>query len=282
MNAVWIIAGLTIKEAVRRRVFVASLCVALLFVVCAFLPLHFRRHITPDMTPAEVAEQLDRAAKIFAWLGCGMIKFFSSILAVTLAAGAISAEVERGVLSVVVPKPMPRAAIYLGKWLGLLTLVLSSVALWSVLLALSIHHQTGFFHPRMFLGVLATCQFPVLFVTLTLFFSSYCTYALSAGLSLIAAGVALAEDLLIALGRIVFDSSVLVSLGNVVGYIVPLGKMNHWITKGLGDAGTDLSALSSPFGLAAAATTTADLVYVISYIVAALILGLIVFQRRDL
>ena len=50
-------------------------------------------------------------------------------------------------------------------------------------------------------GVLAAALFPLLFTTLTLFFSSFATYALSAGLALIAAGVALAEDTLLLLSR---------------------------------------------------------------------------------
>ena len=133
-------------------------------------------------------EAKDNTGKIFAWLGCGTIKFFASILAVTLAAGAITAEVERGVLSTIVPKPLARWQIYLGKWLGLLILLAVSVAVWGGLLAWGIWHQTGTFHPRMFDGVLAAALFPLLFTTLTLFFSSFATYALSAGLALIAAG----------------------------------------------------------------------------------------------
>jgi ABC-type transport system involved in multi-copper enzyme maturation permease subunit len=282
MNGMWVIAGLTIREAIRRRVFIASLLVAVLIGVFGLLPLHLGRHVQPGFLGSDPKTVLENASKVLAWQGCGIIKFFASILAVTLAAGAVSAEVERGVLSVIVPKPLPRASIYLGKWIGLVTLQLASVALWSIVLAYSIHRQTGFFHPRMFLGVLATCLFPLLFTTLTMFFSSFCTFALSAGLALIAAGVALAEDMLLLLGNMLLNSPVLVKLGGAVGYIVPLGRMNHWITRGLGDAGIDISAIRWSFGPEAASATTGDLVYVFVYIVAALVLGLTVFQRRDL
>lgn len=279
MNAVFVLAGLTLKEALRRRVFLASLLIAALFAAFAFLPMpvHTGFLVGVDMETAR-----DNTGKIFAWMGCGSIKFFSSILAVTLAAGAITAEVDKGVLSTVVPKPLPRWAIYLGKWLGLMTLLLGSVAVWACLLAFAVWHQTGTFHPRLFLGVLAACLFPLLFTTLTLCFSSFATYALSAGLALIAAGVALAEDFLMLLSRLL-ESDTLRTLSEIAGYVVPLGKMNHWITRGLGDAGWDMSTLAQgAFNPAKAATTQADLAYVICYIVAFLVLGLVVFQRRDL
>ena len=232
MNAIRIIAGLTIKEAIRRRVFVASLLIALLLGLFAFIPIPIGR----GQTGTDFTDARDSAAKVFAWMGCGMIKFFASILAVTLSAGAISAEVDKGVLSVIVPKPLARVSIYLGKWLGLQLLLLASVALWTALLVFAIYHQTGIFHPRMLVGVLATFLFPMLFSTLTLCFSSFAAYALSAGLALIAAGVALAEDFLLTLSRLL-DAPSLKLLSEIVGYVVPLGKMNHWITRGLGNAG---------------------------------------------
>lgn len=279
MNAVFVLAGLTLKEALRRRVFLASLLIAALFALFAFLPMPIH---TGFLVGVDMETARDNTGKIFAWMGCGSIKFFASILAVTLAAGAITAEVDKGVLSTVVPKPLPRWAIYLGKWLGLMTLLLGSVAVWAILLAFAVWHQTGTFHPRLFLGVLAACLFPLLFTTLTLCFSSFATYALSAGLALIAAGIALAEDFLMLLSRLL-ESDTLKTLSEIVGYVVPLGKMNHWITRGLGDAGWDMSTLAQgAFNPAKAATTQADLAYVICYIVAFLVLGLFIFQRRDL
>ena len=41
MMAILTLAGLTIKEAMRRRLFIGGLLIALLFVILAFVPLHF-------------------------------------------------------------------------------------------------------------------------------------------------------------------------------------------------------------------------------------------------
>lgn len=281
MMPVFVLAGLTLREALRRRVFLAAVLVAGLFVLFAFLPIPIR---TGPIVGLTLDKARDSAGRIFAWLGCGTIKFFGSILAVTLAAGSLTAEVERGVLSTIVPKPLARWQIYLGKWLGLIVLLAISVALWAALLAWGIWHQTQTFHPRLFLGVLAAFLFPLLFTTLTLFFSSFATYALSAGLALIAAGVALAEDTLRLLsGPFVLNAPLLAKLADAVGYVVPISRMNHWITRGLGSAGLDLSDLTRMgFNSKAVATTHGDLAYIIFYIVASFALGLLIFQRRDL
>lgn len=279
MSALFTLAGLTIREAVRRRVFVASLLIAGIFVIWAILPIPIR---TGWFIGWDMATARDNTGRIFAWMGCGMIKFFSSILAVTLAAGSITAEVDRGVLSIVVPKPLSRSTIYFGKWLGLLTLLAVSIAVWAGLLVFVVWHQTGTYHPRIWLGILASCLFPLLFTSLTLCFSSFASHALSAGLALIAAGVALAEDTLLVLSR-VLDAHILTTISRFVAYIVPLGKMNHWITRGLGHAGLDMSAFGPRGGgEATVATTNADLVYIVGYIVVSTAVGLIIFQKRDL
>jgi len=277
MMHLWTIASLTFKEAMRRRTYIATILVALIFAGWAALPLHLRSHANTGDDPQAM---LDSVGKSFAWMGCGMIKFFSSILAITLAAGAITTEIDKGVLSVIVPKPMSRSTIYMGKWLGLMLFLACSFAIWSALLIFVIWHQTGTFHTHILTGLLATFLFPLLFATLTLCFSTFATTPLAAGLAFISAGIALAQDMLFFMSMRL-DSDIVKTLSTIVGYIVPIGKMNHWITKGLGDAGVDMSAITA-IGQASLSTSTSDLVYILLYIAAALGIGLFVFQKRDL
>lgn len=292
LSGVLTLAGLTVREAVRRRIFLAALLIAALYVGFAFLPLHIRTgfFIGMDLPTAK-----NNTGRVFAWLGCGTIKFFGSILAVALSAGAITAEIDRGVLAIIVPKPVPRAAIYLGKWLGIVALLSVCVVVWGLLLAGSIWRQTGTYHPQIWGGIAAAWLFPVLFTTLTLCFSTFATYALSSSLSLIAAGVALAEDLLHSLSRIL-DIPTLETLSTLTGYVVPISRMNHWISKGLaatgpgpaptGSAGLDFSlvmAQRDPTQAATvAATSGADMAYILLYMTVFFVLGLFLFQRRDL
>ena len=295
INGIWVLAGLTVREAIRRRIFLAALVIAALYVGFMFLPLHIKPN---PLVGFDLVSARNNTGRIFAWLGCGTIKFFGAVLAVALSAGAISAEVDRGVLSVIVPKPIPRAAVYFGKWLGIVFLLAICVGVWGGLLALGIWKQTGTYHPRIWDGVLAAGLFPLLFTTLTLCFSTFAGYALSSSLALIAAGVALAEDLLHNLSLPTrLDLPLLDTLSRFAGYIVPIGRMNHWITRGLnaggvfgptppGSAGLDLSlvfAQADPTQAATvAATSSADLTYILLYMLFFFALGLVLFQRRDL
>lgn len=295
LNGIWVLAGLTVREAIRRRVFLAGVVIAALYVGFSFLPLHIKPGFFIGL---DIETAKNNTGRIFAWLGCGTIKFFGAILAVALSAGAITAEVDRGVLSVIVPKPIPRVAVYLGKWLGIVFLLAVCVAIWGGLLILGIWKQTGTYHPRIWEGILAAGLFPLLFTTLTLCFSTFAGYALSSSLALIAAGVALAEDLLHNLSLPTrLDVPTLETLSKIAGYIVPLGRMNHWITHGLAatglvgpappeSAGLDLSLIAStgdPTQAAVvAATSQGDLLYILLYMAFFFALGLFIFQRRDL
>lgn len=286
------LAGLTVKEAIRRRVFLAALVIAGLYVLFAFLPLHIH---TGFLIGLDLPTARNNTGRIWAWLGCGTIKFFGSVLAVALSAGAITSEIDRGVLAVIVPKPIPRAAVYLGKWLGIVFLLAVCVAGWGSLLVFAIWHQTGTYHQRIWEGILAAGLFPALFTTLTLCFSTFATYALSSSLALIAAGIALAEDLLHSLSQFL-DVPVLDTLSKLAGYVVPISRVNHWISRGLeatglgaappDSAGLDFSLVilrRDPTQAAAvAATSVADMGYILAYMSAFFILGLLLFQRRDL
>lgn len=105
IRGILVLAGLTIKEAIWRRVFLAALVISALYLGFAFLPLHIR---TSFFVGLDLATARNNTGRIFAWLGCGTIKFFGAVLAVALSAGAITSEIDRGVLAVIVPKPIPR------------------------------------------------------------------------------------------------------------------------------------------------------------------------------
>ena len=282
INGIWILAGLTVREAIRRRVFLAALVIAALYVGLMFLPLHIKTSFSLGL---DIETARNNTGRLLAWTGCGTIKFFGAVLAVALSAGAITAEVDRGVLAVIVPKPIPRAAIYLGKWLGIVFLLAVCVGAWGGLLALGIWKQTGTYHPRLWQGILTAGLFPLLFTTLTLCFSTFAAYALSSSLALIAAGIALAEDMLHILSQPFFlNAPILDTVSQIAGYVVPLGRMNHWITRGLGDAGWDISVFFGQrgHGEASVATTNADMTYILLYMAFFFALGLVLFQRRDL
>src|SRR5207244_5036679 len=133
-------AGLTVREALRRRIYIGAFCIALLFLGLLFLPRfasHGRHGIELDP---------ETQASLLALTGLAMIKFFSAVLGITLASGAIATELERGTLYVILSKPLTRAQILLGKWLSLIVLTAVNLCVWGALLWLAVDQRVPGVH----------------------------------------------------------------------------------------------------------------------------------------
>jgi ABC-2 type transport system permease protein len=110
------IARLTLFEARRKRIlFAAILCgVAFLAVFATGMLLAYR-----DLSRRPVSF-VDRQATLVLLTVAGLyaVNFLSVLFAVLLPVDAISGEIDSGVMQTLVSKPVRRADVVLGKWLG--------------------------------------------------------------------------------------------------------------------------------------------------------------------
>jgi ABC-type transport system involved in multi-copper enzyme maturation permease subunit len=273
MRAITILAGLTVKEAMRRRIYIGAFCIALLFLGLLFLPgfaARGRSGITLDPSVQ---------ASLLILSGLGMIKFFSAVLGITLAAGAVATELERGTLYVILSKPLSRWQIVLGKWLGLVLLTAVNVAIWATLLWVAVYLRVPGPQWPMLKAVGLAFLYPLIFVTLTLCFSTFSSNVLATALSLVAIGIGWQEGFMRQMGRI-FDIELLQQFGAFAGYLVPIGRLHRWMVEA--------AELQLPFGsrltdqmIAEAPPVPGDLAYIGAYIAGALLLALLIFSRRD-
>ena len=104
MSPTLAIAGNTIKEATRNKVFYSIFFFALLIILNSF--------IFTELTIA-VFDRIVRDA------ATGAIDFFGALLAIFLGIGLVSREVDRKTIYTVVTKPIRRSEFILGKFLGL-------------------------------------------------------------------------------------------------------------------------------------------------------------------
>ncbi|MBI2441192.1 MAG: hypothetical protein HYV35_07475 [Lentisphaerae bacterium] len=116
LSKILAIAGLTIRTAIRSRVF--ALLLALVVISCAGLPLIIKSDGT-------VAGQ----AQLFIHYAFGLAVALLSLAAAWSAAGAVSLEVSGRQMHVLRTKPVHAFEVWLGKWLGLLTINLVMLAL---------------------------------------------------------------------------------------------------------------------------------------------------------
>lgn len=274
MKAIGTLAGLTIREALRRRIYIGAFCIALLFLGLLFLP-GFASHRGRSGIELDPPVQ----ASLLAMTGLAMIKFFSAVLGITLASGAIAAELERGTLYVILSKPLTRAQIVLGKWLGLVALTAVNVLVWAALLWLAVEVRMPGPHWPLLKAVGLAFLYPLIFVTLTLCFSTFASNVLATALALVCIGIGWQEGIMRQMGRI-FDIRLLRQFGLFAGYLVPIGRLQRWMLH--------VADLSLPFGMRLTDQMTqefppvpADLFYIGGYIGVALLLALVIFQWRD-
>jgi Cu-processing system permease protein len=273
MAAIAILAGLTIREALRRRIYVGAFCIALLFLGLLFLP-----GFAAQNRHGFVLEPAVQAS-LLALTGLAMIKFFSAVLGITLAAGAIATELERGTLYVILSKPLTRVQIVLGKWLGLVVLTAANVAVWAGLLWLAVYMRVPGPHWPLLKAVGLAFLYPLIFVTLTLCFSTFASNVLATALALVAIGIGWQEGIMRQMGT-VFHIELLRRFGVFAGYLVPIGRLHRWMLH--------VADLSLPFTMRladqmmqVAPPVPADLIYVGAYIGATLFLALALFYHRD-
>lgn len=277
MTSILTIAQLTVKEAVRRRFIWAAVLICGFFFIIAFAPIHPRA--TYFLTQ-EMAVRL--TAAVMALQGGHMVEFFAFLFAVSLSAGTISNEVERGVLAVIVPKPIPRVSIYLGKWLGINLFILPCVAVWTAILQWAIVRHVGYAIPQLWRLIGVMMLYPLVFSSLTMFFSSFTSYMLSMILPLIIASTAWSEDFLKAFGY-GFDVNALKTASKVVVYVAPLNPMSRWYDRILDQPVLQMAnALRRQFGPLDPPASHIDLAWILGYALVGLVAGAIIFQKRDL
>ncbi len=119
MKGILTISQLTIHEALRKRVLLAALILGLAFLVLFALGFYFmnREVILSERGPESVAER----GLIYIFLtmaGLYAVNFLMVMMAALLLVDTLSGEIRSGAIQSLVTKPLRRAEIVLGKWLG--------------------------------------------------------------------------------------------------------------------------------------------------------------------
>lgn len=117
MNGLLTITRLTIHEAARRRVLLAGLLGAGAFLALYATGFHFvAREAAEEGLKSHVQQRL--VLNIFTLAGLYAANFLAVLSAVLLPIDTLSGEIASGVMQTLASKPVRRAEIVLGKWLG--------------------------------------------------------------------------------------------------------------------------------------------------------------------
>jgi ABC-2 type transport system permease protein len=274
------VAGLTLREAARRRVLRAL--AALTITLLALSAWGFSR------IGAELGGLTTGEARLVASQVLNLVMFGLSLIAALgtafLAGPTLAGEVESGIALAVLARPVRRSAVLVGKWLGLVAFGSGFVALAGLAQFLVVRVTVGYWPPQPVAGLALLAAQTTVLLTLGLLLSTAISPMAS---GIVAVGLFGATWIAGVVGGIgeVLDNEGVARVGTVSRMLLPTDGL--W--RGAMHAFQDPVALAQfgremegfPF-LSMASLTTAYLAW--SAVWVALVLGLagMAFARRDL
>jgi ABC-type transport system involved in multi-copper enzyme maturation permease subunit len=280
MNAIAVIALLTVREALRRKLIAAFVAVSVLLVALSGWGFWKLSH-NGTMSSGEVQLALPQAFVLFMF----MFSFVVALSASAIASPAVSSEIDSGVLQTVVTRPIRRSDVILGKWLGLAGLLAAYTLLVTGAMTAVVHLVSGFTVPNPAAAAGFLFAEGAVLLTLVLLLSTRLS-ALAAGVVGVALfGMAWLAGVVGSLGES-FRIPALRTASEVTMYVVPTDGLWHAViyylepTVYLSNAGLG-DFRGNPF-FAGSGPSWQYLAWAAIWFVLVLTLGLVSFGRREL
>lgn len=180
MNKIWILARLTFREAIRRRIVLTGLVLGILFLVVYSVGFYMifteisREALREQTAFARVAQS--EMSNFLLMAGLYAVAFLSVAMGALLSADTLAGEIGSGTIQTIVTKPLRRSDVVLGKWFGFAGLLGLYLLLMSGGVVLSVFLQSGYL-PRNLLAGLSLIYLESLIV---MTFSLACSSAMPA------------------------------------------------------------------------------------------------------
>jgi ABC-type transport system involved in multi-copper enzyme maturation permease subunit len=283
MNKIWIIARLTFREAIRRRIVLTGLVLGILFL--AVFSIGFRMIFTEisaenDWRANSMARVIQTEASNFLLLaGLYAVAFLSVAMGALLAADTLAGEISSGTIQTIVTKPLRRSEVVFGKWLGFACLL----GLYSLLMSggavMSVYLQSGYLPANLLVGLSLIYLEALLVMTVALACSSVMPALATGGIVFGLYGLAFIGGWIEQIGAI-FGNQTAVQVGIVSSLIIPTEALWRRATYAMQ---TPLSSAleMTPFSTLSVPSTLM-IVYAFLYLLLMLWAAVNTFQRRDI
>ena len=280
MRAIGIVAVLTLREALRRRL-VAALGVICLAMIGLSAWGFDRLSHNSRLTSGEVGGAVPEAFIMFMF----MFSFVVALSASAIASLAVSTEIETGVLQAIVTRPVRRRDVLLGKWLGLVAILAAYTALVCALQVGVVFWVSGYAPPNPAAAGAYLLAEGVALLTLVLLLNTRLP-ALAAGVIGVALfGMAWLAGVVGSLGQ-AFSIPAMHTVGAISQYLLPTDGLWHGVIYYLEPTSyltfqAQGETRGDPF-FAAAPPAGTYLVWAAVWFALILALGVISFERREL
>jgi ABC-2 type transport system permease protein len=276
------IARLTILEASRRKLLIAL--AGLTVVVVVLTSWGFSRLPTmKDVTPAEVRLAASQLTILVAFMFSGVLALGSTLVA----APSIASDIESGIALAILPRPIRRSEVLMGKWLGLAVLVTVYAAGSGLLELLGIWLGTGYLPPNPAAALAFVAAEGIVLMSLALLLSTRLAPMTGGVIALVLFFVGWIGGIALAIGQ-VFDNSTIKNIGVGSRLVIPTDGLWHGAIYYLEPQDILTAARAAgraragnPF-FADAPLSIAYLLWVAAWIVVILLAANWSFARRDL
>jgi Cu-processing system permease protein len=288
VNNIWILARMTFREAIRRRIVLTGLLLGLSFLVIFSLGFHFIivqvRIVANTMQSDPATTALSKAADIeganaLLLAGLYAVTFLSIAMAALLAADTLAGDISSGTIQTIVTKPIRRSDVILGKWLGFAFLLGLYFLLMGGGTVLSVFIQSGYAPDHLLTGLGLIYMEALLVMTISLACSSTFSALATGGIVFGLYGLAFIGGWIEQFGAIIQNPTA-IKVGIIASLIMPSEslwrraafEMQTPLTAGFG---------MSPFGTISVPSPLM-IVYTAVYLLVMLTLAIRIFQKRDI
>jgi ABC-type transport system involved in multi-copper enzyme maturation permease subunit len=282
--ATFIIARLTFLEAIRRRILLSAFLLGVAFLILYAWGFYLMRQEAVPNARSEIMGTIFRSGldNFLTLAGLYAVNFLAIAMGALVSADTLAGEIGSGTIQSLVAKPVRRAEIVIGKWLGFAGLL----ALYLVLMVGGVmavaYVLDGYVVPNVASGVALIYLEALLMMSVTLMCSSMFSTLATGGVIFGLYGIAFIGGWVEQFGALLQNQAA-VNIGVVSSLIIPSEalwrraayEMTPPIAQVIG------ISFSGPM-FTVSVPSNAQIVYAVGYLALALALGVRVFAKRDL
>jgi ABC-type transport system involved in multi-copper enzyme maturation permease subunit len=215
------IARLTILEASRRKLLLALALLTLAVIVLTSWGFS-RLPTMKDVTPAEVRLAASQLTILVAFMFSGVLALGSTLVA----APAIASDIESGIALAILPRPIRRSEVLMGKWLGLAVLIALYAGLSGFLEMIGIWLATSYLPPNPGAAILFVGAEGIVLMTLALLLSTRLSPMTGGVIALVLFFVAWIGGIALLIGT-TFANDTIIAIGNGSRLLIPTDGLWH-------------------------------------------------------
>jgi len=281
---VLLLARFTLREAVRKKAVLGGVVLTLVFLLLYGVGtyLAFRDIDHNQFLSGQPAVRRGISGELLL-AGLYFVDFIAGLLAIFSSVGTISTEIEQGTLHAIVPKPLRRWEVVIGKWLGFAAMLAIYVVVTTLAAIVIVYFQSGYYPREAGAGLGVMLLHTLLLLSLSMLGTSTLSTVTNGIIVFMLYALALVGGRLEQLGTLIRNQT-LIDIGIVTSLIIPSDALWRLTSSMMGAGGLVTGGGIPQPGMFSVTDppSTWMAVYAAVYAAVALVAATLAFRRRDL